>query len=282
MPKLFACALVALVLVSLNAHAARHNRILLIVPESEEARAEVLSYWNDGVGMEVDMVVDPALGTATDGANAGMLATFDTPVPGAEWVILRVSEPGELAARLDGFDPGQARIAAMGPFEAFADNPRASYARLEAVILITEALPNDGDRAAFLSRARVVATQANEAMPGMLIGVTLAPAVGEDDPLMPANKLFADTRDFVGVFAVDVAAAGPEGIPLVDTIANAPTPGARGMYMDMMQRPENVLDPGKEVWMQRGVMALGVLTILGVFLIVRFKRPPSTSPPTTN
>jgi len=284
MPDFRACALVALVFVSLTAvsitaHAARNDRILLILPESGEWRDEVLAYWNDGVGLEVDMVVDPELGVSRAGPEAGMLASFDAPVVGADWLILRVSEPGELPGRLDALGPDAGPFMAMGPTDAFSDTPAEVYQQLEGVIITTPALPDDGDRAAFLSRARVVATQANAAKPGILFGISLVPAHGDENPLLPAHKLFEDTRDFAGIFAVDTATLGAEGIALVDSVATAAAPRSGGMYMDMMQRPANVLDPTKEIWMQRGAMVLGVLTILGVILIVRFKRPPDHTPP---
>jgi len=279
MHKPLACALVALVLVSTAAHAARHDRILLILPESGQWREDALAYWNDGVGLEVDIVLDPALGIAQAGPHEGMLAAFDATTPGAEWVVLRVSEPGDLAAQLATLDAAGRHVAAMGPFEAFSDDPADAYAQCDAVIVTTGPMPGDGDRAAFVAQARIVATQAKAANPHTLLGTNLEPAAGHEEPLLAAQKLFADTRGFLDIFAVDVAALGPEGIALVESVATAPAPRSGGMYMDMMQRPSNILDPTKEVWMQRGAMVLGVLTILGVILIVRFKRPPEITPP---
>ena len=281
MPRIAACALVALVLVSITAHAARNDRILLILPGDGDWRDEVLTYWNDGVGLDVDIVVDPALGTALEGPDKGMLGVFGQPVPEAEWAIVRVEEPGELEDQLEAMGDGAEHIAAMGPAGAFDDTPAEAYAKLDGVFVTTPALPDGGERAAFLARLRIVATQANEAKPGMLIGVSLEPAADEENPLLPAHKLFEDTRDLAGIFAVDVDALGIDGIALVESVATASPPRARGMYVDMMQRPENILDPAKERWMQWGVMILGAFTILGVFLIVRFKRPPDHSPPNT-
>lgn len=279
MPKLLVGALAALVLLSTTAEAARNDRILLILPDAGDWRDEVIAFWNDGVGLEVDMVVDPALGTQAATAEEGMTAAFDAADPGVEWTLVRVSEPGELAGRVAELTDADTRLAAIGPYEAFSDNPSEAYTHLEGVIVTTPALPDDGDRAAFLSRMRVVATQVNEARPGTLIGISLEPAATDTDPLLPTHKLFEDTRDFVGIFAIDVAAHGMDGVALVESVATASPPRARGMYVDMMQRPENILDPAKEIWMQRGAMVLGVLTIIGVFLIVRWFKAPQDDPP---
>lgn len=278
-PVISRVAVVALMCASFAAHAARNDRVLLILPEGGALREQALAIWNDeGIGMGVDMVVDPALGTDAAAPGPGMRASIGEVVPGTEWVILPVSQPGELAAALDSLPQGDFRIAAMGPFDAFADNPAEAYAQIHAVIMTTPPLPDDGERAAFVARTKIVAAQSKGAQLDMLLGLALEPDDG-DDPLMAAMKLFVDTRDYIGIFAVDVPTHGEYALQLAESVATAPAPRARGMYTDMMQRPENILDPQKEVWMQRAAMVLGVFTILGVAVIVRLKKPGTRMPP---